>query len=188
MRRCSKAVPRSVSSIQEKLSWTPMKVEPLRYGTDQSQSEKGWSNVERRRQRPSLVGGETYQRFHHGDRDCHKDLTPPSAHYRAWVRDHEENEQLIHWSGDRSDLRQHGLPECQRARAVKQQKAHDIGEGDVEHADARNDYQPEDPDHQVRRQVIAELVAEHGDAIWREQQQSGDRKVCRIPQVVVAIA
>ena len=108
----------SISQLHSgEVSPSTMKVEPFRDGTDERQREKRRRNVERRRQRPSLVGCESDQRLHHRDQDCHHDLAPPSAHYRARVGDHEENEQLIHRSGDRSDLRQHGLPE-HAARAL----------------------------------------------------------------------
>src|SRR5437773_178500 len=136
-------------------------IEPFRYWADKRQRQKRRRCVECRWQRPSLVRREPDQRLHYRDQHCDDNLAPSPAHYSAWISDHEENEQLIHRSGNRSDLRQHWLAERYGANAVEEQKARDIRERDVKNADTRGDDQSEDPDHQVRRHIVAELVAEH---------------------------
>ena len=60
----------------------------------------------------------------------------------------------------RRDLRDQRLAEEHASQPVQQEEAGDVGEGDVEHPDARGDHQTEGPDHQIRREVVPPLLAE----------------------------
>ena len=79
------------------------------------------------------------------------------------------------------------MAEESRAECAKQEEARDVRERDVKHADAGGDDQAEGPDHEVRGEIIAELMAQHGDTIGRSEKEDRDREVGRVPQVILAI-
>src|SRR5213596_1624696 len=66
-------------------------------------------------------------------------------------------------------------------------EARHVGQRHMEHANPRGDEQSEAPDHGVRRQVVAPLMAEHGDARRRRQDEQADGEVARIPEVPAAV-
>jgi len=57
----------------------------------------------------------------------------------------------------------------------------------MEDAHARGDDEPEDPDDEVRRHVVAPLMAQHRNTIRRREQQCADGEVRRVPEVIAAV-
>ena len=122
-----------------------------------------------------------------GHRRSHNYAPPDRAHGRLRVGDHEEDEELVHRAGERRDFRQQWTAHDQAAHGGERDEARDVGQGDMEHADARDDEEPEAPDHRVRRQLITPLMAEDGHARRRHEDEHADGEVARVPEMTAAV-
>src|SRR5438105_2946628 len=73
------------------------------------------------------------------------------------------------------------------SRGGKREKACDVGQRHVQHAGPPRDHQSERPDHEIRAEIVAPLMTEHGHAARCDEQQQRDGEVARIPQMAASI-
>jgi hypothetical protein len=134
-----------------------------------------------------LIRSKSNRRLDQGDQYRDGDLPTALPHDRARVCDHEEHEQLVHRPRDWRDLRQHRLVKQRGAQTIQEQEARDVREGDVNDPHTSRDHEAKDPDHEIRRHIVAPLMAEHRNTVRRGKQQGSDRKVGRVPEMIIAI-
>jgi len=73
------------------------------------------------------------------------------------------------------------------SQSVEQQEARDVRQRDVKDTHTGRDEEPEDPDDEIGRDVVAPLMAEHRDPIRRREQQTADGEVRRVPEVTAPV-
>src|SRR5687768_7186117 len=103
------------------------------------------------------VLSQTKDHLHGSDEHGHEALGPPRLYGRPRVRDHEEDEQLIHRTRDRSHLGEKGMAVDEAANGSEDDERGHVRQSDVETANAPGNQGSEYPDNYHRRKVVAPL-------------------------------
>ena len=117
--------------------------------------------------------------FHRCDQERHQALRPFRRDRRLRVRDHEENEELIHRPGDRRGFGQEPVAGDQASQRRENKKGNHVGCRDVETLHAPGNDRPQRPHNQQRQDIIAPLNAQCRHRFRRKQQQDADARSSR---------
>src|ERR1700737_42775 len=82
------------------------------------------------------------RRFGRRHESGHNTLAPLGVNGRLWVRDHEENKELVHRSGNRRYLSLPGMTRNRASQESESNESDDVGSGDVKALQPPDDDRP----------------------------------------------
>ena len=127
--------------------------------------------------------------LHTRHQECHNRLALLAVHRRLWIRDHKEDEELIHRASDRSDLllntnQQRGCvitQQCPQGR--KEEEEQHVRARNVEAVQAIDNHASEQPDDHHRQHVVAPLNRQRCHRLRSDKQKCSNGEVGWIPEV-----